>query len=893
MAKFPRVFLNALFGYDFFISYAHADGTDYPEKLSRDLMKLGFQTHLDTRDYHVGADLGKLTEIRLKNSRNLVVVCRPMALEQSIWVRREIDAFEQRGQSVRLINVENAIAHSCDDPPPDTVAAWLSEPTTPQGDECRAEVLLRVEDNSDTPDHPSRIPGFNVAERLQNAFTDRRQRTRRMQVLTGILGLFVTLSIGLGVVSVFAVSAAERAQREALTARLQFSAVEAERLATTPDSVMALRKIVDDVTLARNGLGHVPASTRRALWRLLYTGRDLWTFNADTAQLVHIGWDPKRERIVTLERDGGVSAYDLDGERTELLASLAEPNPPLWFSKSGQFIQRVEEGTESVYSLNGELLLRFETGDDDAEGHELHDIASTGSRLLWADDEACLRVAPIDLLPASVTPVFCADQEKVEFASFADGYGKIFLVTGNGITRLLDATTGEVLAENDLGVVFHIWRLRDDAQAFVGFHPEKIVVLNRDLDVNFSRGLETEKDVDMAGGEVLWNEERILVISNENEQMARVFSLALEPEGPPFRLHSVTSLGVAQSIGAFISAGYIDNTVRLLSARPHGSQSLLQNRRLEFSQIAYCSGSGHLVLGDFAGSIHLFDPQSPSQLESLVLPPEEWVEGLVCLENDRWVAVADGQLFSSETFEATDLRTIDISGESASHLALFGDGVALASLAHVYILDQQTLTTDAVLGSKDALENAIPDDEDAVITSITTGEASGNLVIGVNFGTEIASLVFVTMEDREVVRAIVQQTNQMEIPESLAFSPDGKQVVVAGPMMRVEAFDEAGHSTWSVRGSDNPFLDTLAYVDDDFFLGGGFLGDISLWSRDGTVAYSGFDADLTGENISLTAGGPREVFAIVSDGTLKRLSFDVDELEALALQVLSQLPDPN
>jgi len=111
--------------------------------------------------------------------------------------------------------------------------------------------------------------------------------------------------------------------------------------------------------------------------------------------------------------------------------------------------------------------------------------------------------------------------------------------------------------------------------------------------------------------------------------------------------------------------------------------------------------------------------------------------------------------------------------------------------------------------------------------------------------------------------------------------------------MRLEAFNEGRQSIWSVRGADNPFITSLAFVDDDFFVGGGFWGNVSLWSRDGTVEYSNFDPDLGAENVSLAAGGLKEVFATDSDGTLRRLTFDVDELEALALRVLGQLTNPN
>gem|GEM_PF-6282417 len=893
LAKYPRVLVDALFGYDFFISYAHADGTDYPEKLSQDLTKLGFQTHLDTRDYHVGADLGKLTEIRLRNSRNLVVVCRPVALEKSIWVRREIDAFEQRGQSVRLISVENAVARTSDAPPPDTVAAWLSEPTEPGGDKSRAEVLLRIEDNSDAPDHRQRMPKFDIAERLQDAFTDRRQRTKRLRVLTGALGLFVVLSIGLGVASVFAVSAAERAQREALAARLQFSAVEAERLATTPDTILALRKILDDVTDARDGLGYVPASTRRALWRVLNTTRDLQVFDVETAQVYDVGWDADRKLVITLERDGGVSGYSVLGEREEILAALGEDNARLSFTHSGLFIQRAEGETWAIYSLDGDLLLRFDPRVADALDHVLHDIAPTRARLLWLGDDECLRVTAADQFPGTTVPIFCVDQDDVDFASFADGQDKIFLTTESGFARILDANTGDVLAESDLGSLFHTWRLRPDGEALVGFHPEKIVRLTGALEVVASRSLSAKDNVEMVSGEVIWEEERILAISNENTQMMQVFSLALEPDGPPFRMHSSTALGVAPSIGAFVSVGYIDRKVRLISARPHGSQLLLQNSALEFSKVAYCPDSRRLLLGDFNGNITLFDLESSTQLQNMILYPDEMVSDLACLENGRWVAVAGGQVFSSNTFDAADLSTIEISDEYALRLAPYGDGVIVTTLGRAYSLNRLVLGENAVLNAQDALPITIPGTEHSMIFVITTNEEDTRLVIGVKHSEDDASLVFVDLRDGKVIGSVVQQTNEMETPEALAFSPNGKQIVSAGSMMRLEAFNEGRQSIWSVRGADNPFITSLAFVDDDFFVGGGFWGNVSLWSRDGTVEYSNFDPDLGAENVSLAAGGLKEVFATDSDGTLRRLTFDVDELEALALRVLGQLTNPN
>jgi hypothetical protein len=87
--------VSALFGYDFFFSYAHDYGIEYPEALSKALEAepYWYKTHLDRREYHVGNDLGLLTRLRVRNSQKLVKIARRAALTDSAWVRREVDVF--------------------------------------------------------------------------------------------------------------------------------------------------------------------------------------------------------------------------------------------------------------------------------------------------------------------------------------------------------------------------------------------------------------------------------------------------------------------------------------------------------------------------------------------------------------------------------------------------------------------------------------------------------------------------------------------------------------------------------------------------------------------------------------------------------------------------------
>jgi hypothetical protein len=85
-----RDWIDRLFGYDFFISYAHADGKKYPHALADGLNQLGFRVFLDEREYAPGAELRAATRRRVRMSSYLVLLARDRALE-SHWVLREAE----------------------------------------------------------------------------------------------------------------------------------------------------------------------------------------------------------------------------------------------------------------------------------------------------------------------------------------------------------------------------------------------------------------------------------------------------------------------------------------------------------------------------------------------------------------------------------------------------------------------------------------------------------------------------------------------------------------------------------------------------------------------------------------------------------------------------------
>src|ERR1041385_2354315 len=79
--------LDAIFGFDFFVSYTRRDGTNYAEALARSLERVGFQVFLDSDDYAAGDDWKVEGKWALRRTSQLIVVASPEALSASSVVR--------------------------------------------------------------------------------------------------------------------------------------------------------------------------------------------------------------------------------------------------------------------------------------------------------------------------------------------------------------------------------------------------------------------------------------------------------------------------------------------------------------------------------------------------------------------------------------------------------------------------------------------------------------------------------------------------------------------------------------------------------------------------------------------------------------------------------------
>lgn len=98
-----RVF-DRLLGFDFFLSYAHADLPGYAEQLHDQLRARGFSAFLDKQVYVAGDDLNTATLRRVRASSKLIVIVGPQALD-SHWVLQEVEAAIEARRPVIAIDL--------------------------------------------------------------------------------------------------------------------------------------------------------------------------------------------------------------------------------------------------------------------------------------------------------------------------------------------------------------------------------------------------------------------------------------------------------------------------------------------------------------------------------------------------------------------------------------------------------------------------------------------------------------------------------------------------------------------------------------------------------------------------------------------------------------------
>ena len=176
-----RSYLQSLadfvFGYDFFISYAWADGRPFALSLQKQLVQRGFDCFLDSSEYAAGDNWDLVGARAIRKTSNLILVGTPAALE-SRPVKLEVERFIRRSQRIIPISVDDSLG-----------------PLKPRGGllALLAPELLRV---VATNEEMMSGPTAETVDRVCQAHTIVRQSTKRQRV---ILAVAVALALIAGV----------------------------------------------------------------------------------------------------------------------------------------------------------------------------------------------------------------------------------------------------------------------------------------------------------------------------------------------------------------------------------------------------------------------------------------------------------------------------------------------------------------------------------------------------------------------------------------------------------------------------------------------------------------------------------------------------------------------
>jgi hypothetical protein len=100
--------VDSCFGYDFFVSYAWADGRTYAVQLTKKLEAMGFECFLDSAKYAKGDNWKLAGQRALRKTSRLVLVVSPRAHE-SKPVLREVQIYTARGRRVIPIDFEGTL----------------------------------------------------------------------------------------------------------------------------------------------------------------------------------------------------------------------------------------------------------------------------------------------------------------------------------------------------------------------------------------------------------------------------------------------------------------------------------------------------------------------------------------------------------------------------------------------------------------------------------------------------------------------------------------------------------------------------------------------------------------------------------------------------------------
>lgn len=336
--------MDAVFGYDFFISYSWIDGGVYAAALARRLQQRGFQVFLDREDYASGDDWKEVGAWTLRRTGQLILVGSAGALT-SAPVEREVEIFRGTGRRIIPIDFGGSLSRLA--------------PDTPLGRHLQ-DAILRVSESKTALDAG---PSDEVVATIRRTFTLVRQDQKRLRALAAVacvLALAAVVSSFLAVFAFHQKTVADENARQTFLRQADLSASIAFRLFGEGRPLLGL-KVAS--TGAPTVIEHAtPLTTRLALalsrgWSQIQEEAEFRHTDGDITNAI---WSPDGSRVATSTLTDGPRVWNAaNGENQAMLANgrrdyvLIRDPSDLSFSADGRRLAAQFGDAASVWETGG------------------------------------------------------------------------------------------------------------------------------------------------------------------------------------------------------------------------------------------------------------------------------------------------------------------------------------------------------------------------------------------------------------------------------------------------------------------------------------------------------------------------------------------------------------
>jgi WD40 repeat protein len=802
-----------LFGFDFFISYAHDDGKIYPQRLKQRLEQAGFRAFLDQTEYVPGTNLSRETGRQVRKSRSIIVIGRERALS-SKWVKREVEIALRHGKDPVIIDINGAVA---------------AAPTGGQGivDIARQQDWLRLEERFADADG---APSDRTVSELIRSFRHVRQETRRSRVLALTAAVFAVLAVAAAWQSIVAVNRTIEVAEE----RLRLIAGQAEQLAQvgngTAAMLVALEGILQRRSFVERVIDRLSRTTREseartrayaALYSGLYARREIHVFPLSAEPLTTLAALPSTRRvavgtlsgqILVIEPGVGVQWQATTGHKIIELTARPDGGRLISVDASGAVLQW-DAKTGAAVGIPMPLEKPVIRAAYDASGQRILALQERGP-VVVLDAESGQRTLTLPHDTTVNDGRFSPDGKYIATAS-EDGVIRLWSTSEGSEPRKLTghekpvlaiqfSADGNKLISGAKDKLAFIWELASDRKVALRGHADDVTGVAFSPDGN--RALTRSDD----GTARLWS--------------ADATSIGWKI-GAAMRHDSKLTVADFSADGREILTAAIDNVARLWNGETSEIKVELRghfNWRKDRMVATYDSDGAHVVTAGWEGTARIWKVAAGAEVIVLAPHHEEVLNAIFSPDGSR-IATGDwsGQAKIWNVENGRLERSLETGDALVWGLAFSPDGKRLAVATEAQGIRKGTLSVWDLSGSGPPQQSTV----DRGLRTVVFSPDGRKLVFGGYSGNGY-------VVDSSNLVGISSPLRHDGWLQTAAFSPDSTELVTGSRDRHIRVWRTSDWSLWHQLPKQNDRVMGISFGHDGSrFVSSSPDGQVAIWRR--------------------------------------------------------------